>query len=65
MVVSDNTAEFNGAMVLPGIDDPTTLNGRWNNYPLVFDRRNVSMYCGGGLANCSVYATLWYTKSTD
>lgn len=63
-IASNSTSGFNGHAYLPEIYNGS-LTDRWTNYLAGIDTKNIRIFCGGGLAECLVYVTFKYTKTTD
>lgn len=61
---SNSTTNFNGHTWLPQIYN-NSLSDRWTAYIADLNATNITIYCGVGLAGCSVYVTVYYTKTTD
>ena len=63
-IASNSTAGYNGRAPFPQIYNNSLTNG-WTNYLVAATSEEILIYCGGGLAGCSVYVTMRYTKTTQ
>ena len=63
-IASNSTAGYNGRAPFPQVYNNSLTNG-WTNYLVAATSKEILIYCGGGLAGCSVYVTMRYTKDTQ
>ena len=63
-IASNSTAGYNGRAPFPQVYNNSLTNG-WTNYLVAATSKEILIYCGGGLAGCSVYVTMRYTKATQ
>lgn len=63
-IASNSTAAYNGRALFPQIYE-NSLTDRWTNYLVAASSGEITIFCGGGLAGCSVYVMIRYTKTTQ